>query len=73
MQDYEIQVWDAARGAWSTVVTENSSRAVKTRVHELAAPFETNKIRLVVQRVAPLDSQARLLQLEAWGPATMTQ
>ena len=55
------------------MVTENSSRAVKTRVHELAAPFETNKIRLVVQRVAPLDSQARLLQLEAWGPATMTQ
>jgi len=69
VQDYEIQVWDAARGQWNTVATENKSRAVKTRVHDLPAPVETSKFRLVVQRVAPLDGQARLLQLEAWGAA----
>jgi len=70
VQDYEIQVWDSARGQWTTVAKENTGRAVKTRVHELSEPVETEKIRLVVQQVAPLDGQARLLQLEAWGPAS---
>jgi hypothetical protein len=69
IRDYELQVWNASRAAWETVVTEQQGRAVKTRVHELSQPVETMKIRLLVHRVAPLDGQARLLQLEAWGPA----
>lgn len=72
IQDYELQIWDVDLNAWKTVVTEHQGRAVKTRVHALPQPFETSKIRLLVQRVAPLDGPARLLQLEAWGPATET-
>ena len=69
VQDYELQVWDASLGQWTTVAKEDTGRAVKTRVHDLSRPIDTDKIRLVIQRVAPLDGQARLLQLEAWGPS----
>ena len=48
------------------MVTETRGRTVKTRVHDLSEPVETDKFRLVVQRVAPLDGLSRLLQLEAW-------
>ena len=67
--DYEIQVWDTKASQWKTVVTEARRRAVKVRVHALAAPVRTERFRIVVKRVAPLDEQARLFQLEAWGPA----
>lgn len=69
VQDYEIQVWDASQNQWKTVVQEQRGRAVKSRVHHLSESVKTDKIRLVVHRVAPLDGQARVLQLEAWGPA----
>jgi hypothetical protein len=66
--DYEIQAWEKAPKQWRTMVTENKGRAVKVRVHALAQPVTTQKVRLVVERVAPLDGRVRLLQLEAWGP-----
>ena len=69
VQDYEIQAWDSSRGQWTTVAKEDTGRAVKARVHDLPQTVETHKIRLVVHRVAPLDNQARLLHLEAWGPS----
>ncbi|MHB8972296.1 MAG: discoidin domain-containing protein [Pirellulaceae bacterium] len=72
VQDYEIQVWDAPQGQWKTVVQEARGRAVKSRVHHLSESVQTEKIRLVFHRVAPLDGQARLLQFEAWGPANDT-
>jgi hypothetical protein len=66
--NYRIEVWDAQSANWKTVVTEAQDRAVKVRVHKLPGPIRTDKARLVVLKVASLDGQARLLQLEAWGP-----
>jgi len=68
VRDYEIQVRDGRTDSWKTVATEAKSRAVKVRVHELPQPVETKEFRIVVQRVAPSDGRARLLQLEAWEP-----
>jgi hypothetical protein len=68
--DYEILVSDPkVVRQWRTVVREDKGRAAKVRVHTLANPVTTRKIRLVVQSVAPLDGRARILQFEAWGPA----
>ena len=67
--DYELQAWDTVTRQWQTLVNESKGQAMKVRVHRLATPFTTEKIRLVVHRVAPLDGRARLLQLEAWGPS----
>ena len=70
VQDYEIQVWDASHGQW----TDRGQRRRGPRREDPCArsckPVDTDKIRLVIHRVAPLDGQARLLQLEAWGPST---
>jgi len=68
VSDYSIEAWDAASGAWKAAVEEARGRAVKVRVHPLEAPIRTNRFRITIRRVAPLDGQARLLQIEAWGP-----
>ncbi len=65
--NYCIEVWDEQMNAWKVVVTENRGLAVKVRLYRLARPVRTDKIRLVISDVAPLDGQARVLQLEAWG------
>ena len=65
--NYRIEAWDEMLAVWKTVVTENASRTVKTRVHTLPTSIKTKKFRVVVLNVAPLDGQARLLQIEAWG------
>ncbi|HVM49289.1 MAG TPA: discoidin domain-containing protein [Candidatus Acidoferrum sp.] len=67
VQDYMIEVWDKRKRRWEPVVRECPRRVVKARVHKLARPVETDKFRIVISEVAPLDGQARLLQLEAWG------
>ena len=66
--DYSIEVWDGRRKSWKPLVQEARGRVAKVRVHTLAPPVQTERIRVVVERVAPLDGQARLLQVEAWGP-----
>ena len=65
--NYRIEAWDETLAVWKTVVTENASRTVRTRVHTLPTSIKTKKFRVVVLNVAPLDGQARLLQIEAWG------
>ncbi len=65
--DYEIQIWDTSTSQWKTAVTEAEGRTVQVRVHNLPKPVRTDKFRIVVNRVAPPDGRARLLQLEAWG------
>jgi hypothetical protein len=67
VQGYQVQAWDAPARDWRPIATEARDFPVKVRVHRLAAPVETDKLRIVITRVAPLDGQARLLQLEAWG------
>ncbi|MBN1420176.1 MAG: discoidin domain-containing protein [Planctomycetes bacterium] len=66
--DYAIEIPESGIGAWKSVVDERRGRAVKVRAHELEKPVRTSRFRIIVRRVAPLDGQARLLQLEAWGP-----
>jgi len=68
VRGYQIQVWDGKSSQWRTVLTEERGQAVKVRVHRLPEPVRTERIRLVVTRVAAADGLARLLQLEAWGP-----
>jgi hypothetical protein len=68
VMNYEIQAWDEARQQWNTVVNEDTGRLMATRVHQLARPVRTSRIRIVAHRVAAVDGQARLLQVEAWGP-----
>ncbi len=68
IQNYEVQAWDAESGQWKTLVQETQNRAVKVRVHTLPQPIRTQKVRLLVTRVAPSDQRARVLQLEVWGP-----
>ena len=65
IRDYELQVWD--EGRWRTVTVEDKGRLAKTRVHELRETVRTDRIRLVVDDVAPVDGAARMLELEAWG------
>ncbi len=67
--DYRIEAWDKQTNAWRVVVSENRGLAVKVRVHRLTQPAQTDKTRLIVSDVAPLDGQARVLQLEAWEPS----
>jgi F5/8 type C domain len=66
-QDYDIEVWDQLSNAWKAVVSEHSGRLMMTRVHSLEKAVTTTKFRVVVEKVASPDDQARLLQVEAWG------
>jgi hypothetical protein len=68
VRDYELQVRDGRADTWTTIATESQGRAVRVRVHELPQPVAVKDFRIVVQRVAPPDGRARLLQVEAWGP-----
>ncbi len=68
VKNYTIEIWDTASQQWRQVVDENQGRTMKNRVHRLAQPVTTEKIRVVVTQVAPPDNMARLLQVEAWGP-----
>jgi F5/8 type C domain len=67
LQDYSIEVWDKKKQRWHTVATQTSEFPGKVRVHQLPKAVRTDRCRIVVTAVAPLDGQARLLQLEAWG------
>jgi hypothetical protein len=67
VQDYAIEIWDGGKQRWKPVVQQASEFPGKVRVHELPKAVTTDKFRIVVSEVAPLDGQARLLQVEAWG------
>jgi hypothetical protein len=67
VQNYAIEIWDARKQRWKPVVQQASEFPGKVRVHELRKPLTTDKFRILISEVAPLDGQARLLQVEAWG------
>jgi hypothetical protein len=67
VQDYTIEVWDKRKQKWKPLVNVVANYPVKERVHQLAKAAYIDRFRIVVNRVAPLDGQARLLQMEAWG------
>jgi hypothetical protein len=67
VQSYVIEAWDKGNQRWRPIVSSSADFPVKVRVHQLAEPVRTDRVRIVVSKVAPLDGQARLLQVEAWG------
>ena len=67
VQSYVIEAWDKHQQRWKPLVGAASDSPAKVRVHRLADPVRTDRFRIVVTKVAPLDGQARLLQVEAWG------
>jgi F5/8 type C domain-containing protein len=67
LTDYRIEVPGGSPGSWTAIVREDRGRAVKTRVHVLPSPLRLERFRLVADDVTPLDGQARVLQVEAWG------
>lgn len=70
LRDYDIQVWDKKKKSWDTIMEESQGRAMKTRVHTLDTPVTMKNFRVLVRRGATEDNVARLLEVEAWGPAT---
>jgi hypothetical protein len=62
-----IEAWDKRKQKWQPVATQAAEFPGKVRVHQLPKPICTDRFRIVVTAVAPLDGQARLLQVEAWG------
>ncbi|MGA2863178.1 MAG: discoidin domain-containing protein [Verrucomicrobiota bacterium] len=68
LQDYRIETWDRQKRKWKPVAAESQAFPAKVRVHNLSRPLLTDRFRIFITKVAPLDGQARLLQLEAWGP-----
>lgn len=67
VQDYRLEAWDKRKQKWQPVATQAAEFPGKVRVHQLPKPIRTDRFRIVVTAVAPLDGQARLLQVEAWG------
>ena len=67
VRDYIIEVWDKRRQRWNPLVTTAAESPGKVRVHQLTKPALTDRFRILITKVAPLDGQARLLQVEAWG------
>jgi hypothetical protein len=67
VRNYTIEVWDKGKQKWKPLLSAASDFPRKVRVHQLPRPVSTERFRLVVTEVAPLDGQARLLQVEAWG------
>jgi hypothetical protein len=67
VQDYALEAWDQRKQKWKALATGASEFPSKVRVHQLPKPVRTDRFRIVVTAVAPLDGQARLLQVEAWG------
>jgi hypothetical protein len=68
VRNYIIEIWDKGKQKWKAVLAEASEIPSKVRVHQLSKPVRADRFRLVITEVAPLDGQARLLQVEAWGP-----
>jgi len=69
VKNYAIDAWDAVAQKWQTIVEENKDRTMKNRVHRLEKTVRLEKFRVVVSKTASADNIARLLQVEAWGPA----
>ncbi len=69
LRDYDIQVWNKKTKSWDTVAEEDQGRAMKMRVHVLDKPVTVKNFRVLVRRGATIDNIARLLDVEAWGPA----
>ena len=67
VQNYTIEIWDKRKQRWKPLLAQTAEFPAKVRVHRLPKPVRTNRCRIVVTKVAPLDGQARLLQVEAWG------
>jgi hypothetical protein len=67
VQNYTLEVWDKRKQAWKPLVAEATDFPGKVRVLQLSKPVRTDRFRIVIGKVAPLDGQARLLQVEAWG------
>ena len=67
VQNYTIEVWDKRKQKWKPLLAQTAEFPAKVRVHQLPKPVRTNRCRIVVTKVAPLDGHARLLQVEAWG------
>ncbi|MCX6927651.1 MAG: discoidin domain-containing protein [Verrucomicrobia bacterium] len=67
VQNYTIGGWDKRKQRWKPLVVSAAEFPAKVRVHNLPKPARTDRFRVVVSAVAPLDGQARLLQIEAWG------
>jgi hypothetical protein len=67
VQDYTLEGWDKRKQKWNPIAKAASEFPGKVRVHRLAKPVHTARFRIVATAVAPLDGQARLLQVEAWG------
>jgi hypothetical protein len=68
VRDYTINVWDQQKHKWKPLVAATAESPGKVRVHQLTKPALTDRFRILITKVAPLDGQARLLQVEAWGP-----
>jgi len=67
VRDYAIQGRDAGTQKWRPLAKATADYPVKVRVHRLAKPAHIDRFRILISKVAPLDGQARLLQVEAWG------
>jgi hypothetical protein len=67
VRNYAIEVWDKSKQQWKPLLTEVSDYPCKGHVHQLPKPVRTDRFRLLITDVSPLDGQARLLQVEAWG------
>ncbi len=67
VQSYTIEAWDKRKQRWQPLVAAAADFPAKVRVHQLPEPARTDRFRIMVTKVAPLDDQARLLQVEAWG------
>jgi hypothetical protein len=67
VRNYTIEAWDKRRQKWKPLLAEASDFPRKVRVHKLSKPVRTDRFRVLFTEVAPLDGQARLLQVEAWG------
>ncbi len=67
VRNYTIEAWDKRKQKWKPLLAEACDFPGKVRVHQLPQPVRTDRFRIVVTEVAPLDGQARLLQVEAWG------
>jgi hypothetical protein len=67
VRNYNLEAWDKRKQKWKPLLAEASEFPRKVRVHTLSNPARTDRFRLLITEVAPLDGQARLLQVEARG------
>ena len=67
VRDYTIEIWDKRKQKWRPMVAATAELPGKVRFHQLTKPAQIDRFRILITKVAPLDGQARLLQVEAWG------